>query len=87
MRVKDIPESAVLIQDSQGRVAILESVGLAHLVEEYPTLFVEVAMVSTSAFGASSKSCPTWRKKWISSGRWYEGGLTSLSGEEYPPTP
>jgi len=42
VRVKDIPEEALLIQDSQDRFAILESVGLAHLAEEYPTLFVEV---------------------------------------------
>ena len=38
MRVKDIPEDALLIQDSQDRFTVLESVGLAHLVEEYPTL-------------------------------------------------
>jgi hypothetical protein len=42
MRVKDIPKEAVLVQDSQDRIAVLESVGLAHLVGEYPTLFVEV---------------------------------------------
>ncbi len=42
MRVRDLPEDAVLVQDSQDRLAVLESVGLAHLVEDYPTLFVEV---------------------------------------------
>jgi hypothetical protein len=42
MRVKDLPEDAVLVQDSQERLAVLESVGLAHLADSYPTLFVEV---------------------------------------------
>jgi len=42
MRVRDLPEDAVLVQDSQDRLAVLESLGLAHLVEDYPTLFVEV---------------------------------------------
>jgi hypothetical protein len=42
MRVKDLPESALLVQDSQDRLAVLESIGLDHLVEDYPTLFVEV---------------------------------------------
>jgi hypothetical protein len=42
MRVKDLPEDAVLVQDSQDRLAVLESVGLAHLADSYPTLFVEV---------------------------------------------
>ncbi len=42
MRVRDLPEDAVLVQDSQDRLAVLESVGLAHLAEDYPTLFVEV---------------------------------------------
>jgi hypothetical protein len=42
MRVKDLSEEAILIQDSQDRQAVLESIGLAHLVEDYPSLFVEV---------------------------------------------
>jgi hypothetical protein len=42
MLVKDLPESALLIQDSQDRQAVLESIGLAHLGEDWPTLFVEV---------------------------------------------
>ncbi len=42
MRVRDLPEDAVLVQDSQDRLAVLESVGLAHLADSYPTLFVEV---------------------------------------------
>ncbi len=42
MRVKDLPQEAILVQDSQDRLAVLESIGLDHLVEEYPTLFVEV---------------------------------------------
>ena len=42
MRVRDLPEDAVLVQDSQDRLAVLESVGLAHLASSYPTLFVEV---------------------------------------------
>jgi hypothetical protein len=42
MRVRDLPEDAVLVQDSQDRLAVLESVGLDHLVDPYPTLFVEV---------------------------------------------
>jgi len=42
MRVRDLPEDAVLVQDSQERLAVLESVGLAHLADSYPTLFVEV---------------------------------------------
>jgi hypothetical protein len=42
MRVRDLPEDAVLVQDSQDRLAALESVGLAHLADSYPTLFVEV---------------------------------------------
>ena len=42
MRVKDLPQEAILVQDSQDRLAVLGSVGLAHLVEDYPTLFVEV---------------------------------------------
>lgn len=42
MRVKDIPEEAVLIQDSQERRAVLEHLGLEELLEVYPTLFVEV---------------------------------------------
>jgi hypothetical protein len=41
MRVKDLPEEAILIQDSQDRRAVLESIGL-DLGEDYPTLFVEV---------------------------------------------
>ena len=41
MRVKDLPEEAILIQDSQDRQAVLESIGL-DLGEDYPTLFVEV---------------------------------------------
>jgi hypothetical protein len=40
MRVKDLPEEAILIQDSQDRRAVLESIGL-DLGEDYPTLFVE----------------------------------------------
>ncbi len=42
MRVRDLPEDAVLVQDGQDRLAVLESVGLAHLADSYPTLFVEV---------------------------------------------
>jgi hypothetical protein len=42
MRVRDLPEDAVLVQDSQDRLAVLGSVGLAHLADSYPTLFVEV---------------------------------------------
>ena len=42
MLVRDLPESALLIQDSQDRLAVLGSVGLAHLADDYPTLFVEV---------------------------------------------
>lgn len=42
MRVRDLPDEAILIQDSQDRLAVLEAVGLAHLVDSYPTLFVEV---------------------------------------------
>jgi len=42
MRVRELPEDAVLVQDSQDRLAVLESVGLAHLADSYPTLFVEV---------------------------------------------
>ncbi len=50
MRVRDLPSEALLVQDSQDRRAVLESVGLGHgpgldleaLVREYPTLFVEV---------------------------------------------
>ncbi len=42
MRVRDLPEDAVLVQDSQDRLAVLESVGPAHLADSYPTLFVEV---------------------------------------------
>jgi hypothetical protein len=42
MLVRDLPESALLIQDSQDRLAVLESIGLAHLADSYPTLFVEV---------------------------------------------
>jgi hypothetical protein len=42
MRVRNLPEDAVLVQDSQDRLAVLESVGLAHLADSYPTLFVEV---------------------------------------------
>ncbi|AFH40181.1 DUF6839 family protein [Thermus thermophilus] len=42
MRVRDLPEDAVLVQDSQDRLAVLESLGLAHLMKDYPTLFVEV---------------------------------------------
>jgi len=42
MLVRDLPESALLMQDSQDRLAVLESIGLDHLVEDYPTLFVEV---------------------------------------------
>jgi hypothetical protein len=42
MLVRDIPESALLIQDSQDRQAVLESIGLADLAGSYPTLFVEV---------------------------------------------
>jgi hypothetical protein len=41
MRVKDLPQEAILIQDSQDRLAVLESIGL-DLGEDYPTLFVEV---------------------------------------------
>jgi hypothetical protein len=41
MLVRDLPESALLIQDSQDRQAVLESIGL-DLGEDYPTLFVEV---------------------------------------------
>jgi hypothetical protein len=40
MRVKDLPQEAILIQDSQDRLAVLESIGL-DLGEDYPTLFVE----------------------------------------------
>jgi len=42
MRVRELPEDAVLVQDTQDRLAVLESVGLAHLADSYPTLFVEV---------------------------------------------
>jgi hypothetical protein len=41
MRVKDLPQEAILVQDSQDRLAVLESIGL-DLGEDYPTLFVEV---------------------------------------------
>ena len=42
MVVADIPDEAVLVQDSQERLAVLESLGLEALMEEYPTLFVLV---------------------------------------------
>ena len=42
MRVKDLPQEAILIQDSQDRLAVLESIGLADLAGSYPSLFVEV---------------------------------------------
>jgi hypothetical protein len=41
MRVKDLPQEAILVQDSQDRLAVLESIGL-DLGEDYPALFVEV---------------------------------------------
>ena len=42
MRVKDLPQEAILIQDSQDRLAVLESIGLVDLAGSYPSLFVEV---------------------------------------------
>lgn len=42
MKVKDLPQEALLIQDSQERMAVLEGLGLQELVDEYPTLFVLV---------------------------------------------
>jgi hypothetical protein len=69
MRVKDIPENLVLIQDSQDRVAVLESVGLAHLVRERPTPFVEAGNGERKRIWTSSGSCSAWRKRWASSGR------------------
>lgn len=39
MRVGEIPTEAVLVQDSQDRLAVLESIG-KELLREYPTLFV-----------------------------------------------
>jgi hypothetical protein len=42
-RVADlVGKDIVLIQDSQDRLAVLESIGLPHLFHEYPTLFVKV---------------------------------------------
>jgi len=40
MRVRDLPEDTVLVQDSQDRKAALESVGLQDLFDECPALFV-----------------------------------------------
>jgi len=42
MLVADLPEEALLIQNSQDRLAILESLGLEELLDQYPTLFVLV---------------------------------------------
>lgn len=42
MRVCDLPPEAILIQDSQERQAVLESLGLEELLDQYPTLFVLV---------------------------------------------
>lgn len=42
MVVADLPEEALLIQNSQDRLAVLESLGLEELLDEYPTLFVLV---------------------------------------------
>lgn len=44
MKVRDLPQEALLIQDAQERRAVLESVGLPPMAyeEEYPTLFVLV---------------------------------------------
>ncbi|MEN2981314.1 MAG: hypothetical protein ABDH20_01500 [Thermus sp.] len=42
MKVKEIPEEAVLVQDSQDRLALLEAVGKRELMDEYPTLFALV---------------------------------------------
>jgi hypothetical protein len=39
--MKNVPENVVLIQDSQDRIAVLESVELVHLVRERPTPSVE----------------------------------------------
>jgi hypothetical protein len=42
-KVRDLPEEALLIQDSQERRAVLESAGLPKgYLEAYPTLFVLV---------------------------------------------
>lgn len=42
MVVADLPEEALLIQNSQDRLAVLESLGLEELLDEYPTLFALV---------------------------------------------
>ncbi|MGC8876532.1 hypothetical protein [Thermus sp.] len=42
MKVKDLPQEAVLLQDSQEVRAVLEGLGLEELYPEYPSLFVEV---------------------------------------------
>lgn len=42
VKVKDIPESALLVQDSQEVKAVLEIIGLPEAREWYPTLFVEL---------------------------------------------
>lgn len=42
MKVKEIPEAAVLLQDSQEVQAVLEAVGLKEAAGVYPTLFVEL---------------------------------------------
>jgi hypothetical protein len=42
VRVRDLAQDVVLVQDSQDRLAALASVGLAYLADSYPTLFVEV---------------------------------------------
>lgn len=42
MKVKEIPETAMLLQDSQEVQAVLEAVGLKEAAGVYPTLFVEL---------------------------------------------
>jgi hypothetical protein len=63
MLVRDIPESALLIQDSQDRQAVLESIGLADLAGSYPTLFVEVGEGEYLRVWGLSASCPTWMSR------------------------
>lgn len=40
MRVADLPEEAVLLQDAQEVRAVLEHLGKEELLAEYPSLFV-----------------------------------------------
>jgi hypothetical protein len=43
MKVMDLIDGdIVLLQNTQDRMAVLESIGLPHLLHEYPTLFVKM---------------------------------------------